>query len=373
MPIKGGLLTFTWADNYGAVLQNYALESWIRDNYSGILDLRTVNYVGYVGRGYLPGAKYPLPHNSFRDRILVPARIVNRLLARNYQKYAKSAFVSFRNCHLHLSERLTDKQSLKKWVDGLDFVITGSDQVFNKKITVEDDDVYTLNLFCEDVFRIGYAISAGSIENIGQMEQTALLILDEVSCREEQLKCFIQKGRKDVVRVLDPVLLQRKEKWEALVAGMERPKDRYLLTYMLPSDSNGYVNDICRKLGLKHYSIDWNPRSLGRAHLCKGAGPAEFVQLIMDAELMITSSFHATAFCTIFHKPLICILNTNTSRITDFAEAVGIESLIHKTGDRNAWENSLDWDAVDSKVETLRRFSESWLRDAIGKVVNGKN
>lgn len=372
--IKGGLLTFTWADNYGAVLQNYALESWIRDNFSDSIDFRTANYVGHVGAGYLPGTKYSLLHNrSLRDYLLVPARAVNRLLVNNHKKYTRSAFLAFRNSHLHLSETLGDKRSLKEWVDGLDFVVTGSDQVFNKKITMEDDDVYTLSLFNDDVFKIGYAISAGSLENIDQREREAMLTLDEVSCREEQLKEFIQKDRRDVARVLDPVLLQKREKWDELVDGMERPKEKYLLTYMLPADSNGYVKDICRKLGLKHYSIDWNARALGHAHICKGAGPAEFVNLVRNAELVVTASFHATAFCTVFHKPLICILNTNTSRITDFAKAVGIESMIHKTGDKDAWENSVDWAAVDERVENLRQFSESWLRDAIGKVVDGKN
>lgn len=42
-------------------------------------------------------------------------------------------------------------------------------------------------------------------------------------------------------------------------------------------------------------------------------GPLEFLQLMENASFVITTSFHGTAFATIFHKPLFSVVQDTES------------------------------------------------------------
>ena len=42
-------------------------------------------------------------------------------------------------------------------------------------------------------------------------------------------------------------------------------------------------------------------------------GPLEFLKLMEDASFVITTSFHGTAFATIFHKPLLSVVQDTES------------------------------------------------------------
>ena len=42
-------------------------------------------------------------------------------------------------------------------------------------------------------------------------------------------------------------------------------------------------------------------------------GPLEFLKLMENASFVITTSFHGTAFATIFHKPLLSVVQDTES------------------------------------------------------------
>ena len=151
------LLTFSWANNYGALLQNYALESVLRQR----CDCVTVNYISKENASQYDWTLLP-QIDSFRSFVRFPVRFLRNIYVKRPIGLACEAF---RKEALHLTEYVSDKSSLKKMISDFDCVITGSDQVLNSKLVPEDWDVYSLSLF-KGIEKVGYAVSAGCIENI---------------------------------------------------------------------------------------------------------------------------------------------------------------------------------------------------------------
>lgn len=131
--------------------------------------------------------------------------------------------------------------------------------------------------------------------------------------------------------VVDPVLLLSKEQWDKEM----RPtsiKDRYVFCYLL---GEGYEN----REAVKAFALRMNCQLVTVPHIINvneqdrnfgdiqdyTSGPAEFLSLIKNAEVVITDSFHATVFSMIYHKPFYVLERTTQvsggtmgSRLTDF-------------------------------------------------------
>lgn len=150
---KIGILTFHWSDNYGAVLQAFALQKFIslRGFDCEIID-------------YLPPAK-----SIFK-------KIISRSPGKQLEKlglYAKHlAFQEFRNNNLVLSEKAFRSLDLldNAFVSQYSGIIVGSDQVWNPTFYTSVEDffkVYMLS-FANNVVKVSYAASIGhdSIDTI---------------------------------------------------------------------------------------------------------------------------------------------------------------------------------------------------------------
>ena len=58
--------------------------------------------------------------------------------------------------------------------------------------------------------------------------------------------------------------------------------------------------------------------------------PQRWLQLIRDAQYVVTDSFHGTAFSTLFHRNLFTVLDGNPEdgfnvRMSDFLKRIGLE------------------------------------------------
>ena len=137
---KIGILTFHWATNYGAVLQAYALQNYL--SLAGF-DTEVIDY--------RPG------------RVLFIQQITH-LKNRSYHRKER-ALRQFRK-KLRLSpETIYWSSKLKTILDKYDYVIAGSDQVWNPSFTLGAEGKPTLSYFfpeCPlDTKRISYAASFG--------------------------------------------------------------------------------------------------------------------------------------------------------------------------------------------------------------------
>lgn len=288
-----GIITFHSADNYGAVLQAYALQHYIEIS-SGynveIIDYRETDDC------HGPIVFVRATHNFFKDFVLS----VIRFLKYPSLKRRHGRFEEFRKDFLHLSHQRYIGEDSLRYVKK-DLFISGSDQVFNPKL--KNYKAYYLGFDKGDSKKIAYAPSFGIStfnDDITRQILPLLTDFDVLSCREESGASYLSKIlSRPVPTVVDPVFLLKKEEWESVAVLPNRR--RYLLVYCLSKGKRRQLQKIAKEIATKEnleiVSIE-------------NEGPREFVGYIIGADFIVTDSFHGTSFSLIFGKRHIsCVIN----------------------------------------------------------------
>ena len=105
----------------------------------------------------------------------------------------------------------------------------------------------------------------------------------------------------------DPTLLFTKEQWNELLPQTRFRKEKYVLYYQL-MDSKEALSFAKQQAKQRHCQLlimDARISCIQRPHHISFASPIEFMQAIRDAEFVIPTSFHGTAFSIIFEKQFL--------------------------------------------------------------------
>lgn len=346
---KIGVLTFHKAINYGAILQTYALYYILSKKYK----VGVINYISKkLENDYRVKFRYKLLKAFYKTDYIVK----------------KEKFEKFSDKYLKLTDELRGKSELKEQCRDYDFVITGSDQVWNYTIT-NTDMTYLLN-FVEPMKRLSYAASFGVSEIPNDLKEIYRKLLSKfkyITVREKQGQRIIKElCNIDVPVVLDPTLLLNKNEWERICDNKINRK-KYILFYCLRKSKKLF--DFAKKLkedtGLD--IIYLNPRrkhSFGRCSAAK-AGPEEFVELFLNAEYVVTNSYHGTIFSINFNKKFVVDLDTkegNTnSRVEGILDIFDLNTRIVDSVDLSKMYNNIDYNKINEKINYLRKRSISIL------------
>jgi hypothetical protein len=284
---KSAIFTLAFYNNFGSVLQAYALQKKVRQ-----ITGETVDVVDF--RPSLP------LHSYFKSADLL----------QQYQKKCE-LFDEFRFRYLGMNNNWIS--NVAQIEERYENYITGSDIVWGKEFS-KLNSAYFLNFVPEGKKRISYAASMILRED-GHSEDDRLYAtyiprFDEISVRETSSVNFIQQfTQKKVTDVLDPTLLLEKNDYEELAKESCFLSNKpYLLAYFLTHEPAvvDYTNLLAKKLGLKviHYFADYPSRIFDSDAECFAfAGPQEFLGYVKNAACVFTNSFHGTCFSFIFEKP----------------------------------------------------------------------
>jgi len=293
---KIGILTYHKAENYGAILQAYALKSFLESTTKD-LQVEIINY-----RTSKIEAKYRIFHYN-RDQPIKSNiyRFVNNVIF--YPRYLKMN--KFRNKYLNLSKKY-DFQNKIEIQEDFYKVIVGSDQVWNPEINNNDLTFYLS--FIDSNKKYSYAASFGvsKIENINTEIQNALNEYQKISIREADGLKILQSIGYDMKNVeidLDPVFLL-KDKWKNL-NGKITAKKKYILIYQISKQEKllEFAKLKAKKENMKIIYIPHSVKDIFKFRNSKIAiDPFEFVNLFRNAEYIITNSFHGFSFSLIFKK-----------------------------------------------------------------------
>lgn len=366
-----GLVT-CFLDNYGACLQAYALQKTIEKSGNKVEIIKYIGEVGYA------------PDTGLRKLIRNPFfKWVKRRLSKEYDEYCKRRvkFDSFRKKHLHFSERsFYSFDELERGAQFYDAYVCGSDQIWNPMLYNGNNRVYFLDFVPEGKRRIAYAPSIGvsEIPVEYQLEMTQLLQrMDVLSTREETGAGIVKmlSGR-DCRTVLDPTLLLSGEEWSCLAKkpNIDRP---YIFCYLFGERNyiGEFLDYVIQKTGFQVVTIPFTKREENTEFIQeRNAGPEEFVGLIKNASLVITDSFHATAFSINLNTPFYSLLRNNVtdsnnmnSRITDILGMLDLqERLIEKKEDFPVQiDLDVNFDSVNEVLNQLRREDKEFLYKSI--------
>ncbi len=365
---KIDIITFQGAYNYGAILQAYALQRIIEEMNNQV---KIINY-----RNRIVEEPYKIINFDKRNFKNFLKSIIGNILyfKKRYKRYKN--FDKFIKENLNLTKKYISEEKLKKDAPIADIYITGSDQVWNSKITNGLQDAYTLNFGNKNIKRISYAASIGNgriEENEKEIYKEKVSNIDNISVREEEGKKILTEFIvKPIEVVLDPTLLLTKSQWENKIRNCHKEKEKYILAYVVQPDQEylKIVNELSQKTGLK--VIHFNRKNEGIRNILRNVyteGPLEFVNYIKNAEYVVATSFHATVFSVIFHKNFFIIPHKKTgSRVTNLLDKLGIKNRTFNTLEefQNIDYNfKTDWDKVNQKLNEERKKSLNWLENAI--------
>ncbi len=390
-----GILTFYWADDYGAMLQSYALKTYLNQ------------YGGAVLVPYFPRAlrgRYRVIHYNRADSI--PRRLykmAGQLRPENLRRAFKrrKRMKAFRQEFLTGERKSLDSsKDIFKYKSDINVYVAGSDQVWNPEITEGFQEGY----FC--TFRkwkksgARYAAYAASIgmERLNEKYDRKLAGLlsnfDVISIREPLSKPYIAKqwGKEPEV-VLDPVFLLKKKEWEVLSGKLTKEAVRHMIygadgafsgdtavnsggRYIAVYDTEyspemaQYLRKLEKYSGLAvavisavHKTYRWTEKEKRLV----GLGPLEFLGVLQHAAYVVTNSFHGTAFSIILKKQFAAFPHsTRGARMLDILRTARLEDRLVSGGKREVRiDEKIDWDEVDKALEKEITHSKAFIQNEI--------
>ena len=308
--MKIGIMTFWWSnDNYGQLLQCYALQKYLRDagheayliRYDYTLDLSTPTYLKLL-------------------KVLNPYLLIRYLTYRiKLTKLQKETithnryFDDFRKKYIRQSDILyTTYSQLKENPPQADCYIVGSDQVWNFSLCKGNLQVvhaYMLDFGAETTKRMSYAaswsmntLSAKLIKEITPLLQQ----FSYVSVREENgIELCRQCGYESAELVCDPTFLLEANTYRKFYQSenVQKQEQKYLLLYMLNNQCDFDIQKVYdfaaeRKLQVVYVT--------GNGILDKRekyfATIPQWLSFVDNAEYVVTNSFHCCVFSSLFGK-----------------------------------------------------------------------
>lgn len=359
--MKIGILTFHYPHNYGAMLQAYALQNYLNSqgNQTVIIDYR-IHMVEELYRALWKPYTYM---NGFRKSIFHPFfRFVNTVRDLPYKIQSQKNFKLFLD-NLETTELTYDINKIN--INEFDCVVCGSDQIWDPKHTDGYKGCFWGKIENYKGKVISYAPSMGNFvpnETDKTVFREFFSYLNHISVRDVLTKEKCQSlCNKEIQVVLDPTFLMPAEFWIGL-CDCDIKYHNYVLVYNLNNDLKidekarflkeqfGYeilelkINDFHRKTPWKKvYS----------------AGPRQFLGLIKNAEIVLTSSFHASVFSLLFHKEFYA---SNTTRIYDLLMMFNLSNRIVDMP-INYLDHKINYENIDYMIDLYAKESKAFLRD----------
>lgn len=361
-------LTFDHSTNYGSCFQAYALQTAIEQlSISG----ECCHYDLIPLSQFLQKTSQPAKGGSWKSAII-------NMVLRRINRSRRQRFAKFENQYMHYAEchSVSDLPLLN---DKYDAFVCGSDVIWNFKFT-HGNPAYFLDFASK--YKFSYAASFGkadihaengkvqSGEEAEDIYKRYISKLNGVSVREKDAVSIASRFTDQIVeQVLDPVLLMTANEWELLTSKKKTKTQGYIFAYN--TYSRDYFDEFLQKLkqqtGLPVVHITWNVADAVRQKKLYYPAPEKWLTLLRNADYVVTNSFHATAFSTIFHKRFFTVLRYGklagaNIRMYDFLHDVGLDDRIITETPDFIQLNIPDFSIADSVIQDERMKSIAYLK-----------
>lgn len=354
--MKIGILTFHWATNYGAILQCFALQTYLEQlGYE-------VEVIGYKPRQYDDDWFTFLRYRKFLNLV-------------NYRMLQKreNTLSTFRKSKLKLSSRrLFTQVEVQQYVKGFDMLVSGSDQVVNPSFLMTGENnsrsvVYFLGFPFEGK-KVGYALSFGCVtypEHERIIASACIKGFDKISVREATGVDIVKSmGREDAVVVPDPTFLMESSFYHQLAdEKADTSLKPYVYSFFLRciADHKPVVNT-----ALSGSKVLWNNED--GDYTMQG-----WLHKVKYADFVVTDSFHCMVMCLKLHKPFAVVTEHKgnvgmNDRLYTLLGKISMENRIVLKGDKNIIaslsksDHLINWNEVDKALQDYKALGEKFLQ-----------
>ncbi|MDD2496510.1 MAG: polysaccharide pyruvyl transferase family protein [Tissierellia bacterium] len=373
--MKIGILTQPLINNYGGLLQNYALQKVLtglgHEVFTINIDYSDVSYI----RRFASIFKRTLL-KTFKENIAIrvyPTNNENEIIAQNTKLFIKKNIKTTRLIKHKINEELLDEYNF-------DAYIVGSDQVW-RPIFSPQQSTYFLDFLDNNnsVKKIAYAASFGVSNWEFTNSQTQyfgklIKLFDAVSVREDTAVDLCKEYfNVDAYHLLDPTMLLDKKIYISLFEEQKVIKSSgNLFTYIL--DKSGEKDLIIKNIAKEHHLSVFTIMptkqfsDVGKKSIedCVFPRVEKWIRSFWDAEFVITDSFHGTVFAILFNKPFISIANKErgVTRFESLLKLFDLEDRLIISLDNFDLNNlkSIDWEKVNDVLEKEKEKSFMFLK-----------
>lgn len=343
------------AINYGAVLQSFALQQ-IQE------ELGIKNEILNLPR--LSKLFMPIPRKLSKQTLIACAINLTNIIHLKEQKKLRKEFDRFLAQYIFQTKEYNSLAELEKDPPLADFYINGSDQVFG--LRGEQDNQRMLNFGPDHIHRFSYAGSLGEYDwdNTEEEKFSKLLSRFElISVREEYARDYLKKFvDRDIEVHMDPTFIISPSIWDKMAVKPSYPQ-KYALAFPLVgnNDMQNVIYEL-QKLGYKVVCIQTNSiRRYKADRIICDASPEEFLGWIKYADIILSSSFHGTAFSIIFQKPFYSFIkNYKSQRFTDMLKKLKLEDRIYGSGTQIKFE--IDYSDTNKILSIERQRTQDYFR-----------
>lgn len=351
--MKIGILTFHWATNYGAVLQCYALQSYLSQMGH---DVCVINY------------KPRQFDNNIRSFLKFRKFLHLADFVREMKK--ERAIAQFRNDYLNQSRRCFDINQVAAVTKEYDVVVAGSDQILNPYFLMHGEGSITPTYFLGFPFngkKIAYAVSFGCTEYPKEASVYAEGLIgnfEYLSVRENSGADIVRElGADSVTIVPDPTALMPKDFYSQLSTCCEALPQDY--TYLF------FLRNIKERISALQEVVDgttlWNNNN-------GNYGVEDWLRNIALSTGVVTDSFHAMMMALKLEVPFVVVTDKPgnvgmndrfysllerlhlSERIVDAAHIGDVASLLAK---------KIDWHEVKALLEIYSRSGADFLEESL--------
>ena len=376
--MKIGILTQPLVNNYGGLLQNYALQTLLKREGHIVCTLDWSWVLNNTFKSKIIKLLFYFRGVKTKD-VYIPTLEEDLVIHKNVYH--------FRDTYINHTSKFTSVQDFSNYdlEQKPDAYIVGSDQCWRPKYNPFQGAMFLNFVYRHDIKRVAYAASFGTDEWEFKGNQYALLTkkFDLVTVREQSgIKLCKDYLGVEAHHVLDPTLLLDKEDYVDLIKAEEHTPSRGNLFYYI-LDPNPEIDEVIKHIGLKlnlvpfmvlpKFKEEYRLKEHIKNHIsdCVYPSPTKWLQGIMDAEMTIVDSFHGMVFSIIFNKPFWVIGNAarGMSRFLSLLKLFGLEHrlvTIQELGKVNLFEK-IDWTSVNAIKEQKKQESISLLLNALKK------
>lgn len=372
-----GIVTFHKAINYGVFLQAYAMQEII--NSLGY-EAQIINYDKRETENLHVSKKQKLNkffiHISHLNKILETKKF--RRLSECKEREKK--FAKFANRYYNLTYYCNNSSDARAYArEKFSACVCGSDQIWNPNHT-KLNDFYFLS-FISPEKRIAYAPSVSCLKIPEEYEEKFCEYVKGfrfVSSREKTGSFLIEKMTgKACPTVVDPTLLFSPDEWNDIAKKERLYKEKYVLCYFLNYSQlhEKVLETIREKMNIKIVAVPFMREINDMEDIEKNfAGIEEFLSLVRDAELIVTDSFHGTAFATNYKKPFYALKNYGDegkfTRIVDYLSEIGLEDrIVTNENIQSLKPETVDYSFASRRLDELKKMSLKYLKDALKNTV----
>ena len=261
-------------------------------------------------------------------------------------------------------------------INKMDLVVLGSDEIWNyKRDTMKHPILWGSGI---SNMKVSFAPSIGgsdlnTLRDAGFVLE-ALNQLDMVSVRDENSRLVLKElGYEGEIEILaDPSLLKSKEDYRK-ESTCNFP-DPYLALYCfqgfldINSDAFEFFEQFAKNKGLRFVSFGiWSDYAENFHSDSSGA-----FDFMLNADFVITNTFHGTAFAINFNKQFITFSSGREEKIKNLLKECGLE-------DRDCTNQSIDsimrimntpidYSTINCKLEQMRKKSHDFIRRTVEHV-----